>query len=135
MKKIAGLIVGAIIRYAGSSPSVLNMAVYSENSKYNSSFPPDTLSLHFPVKGTNKTYEYVFRGPIENVRDNEIDFKATFDPEIFFNIILPPIIFHAGYSLKRVSFIYLSHFFFNCVHTTKILFLVNFMGFSYMVFD
>lgn len=106
---IYGLIVGAIIRYAGSSPSVLNMAVYSESSKYNSSLPPDTLSLHFPVKGpnnamTNKTYEYVFRGPIVGVTDNEIDLKATFDPEIFFNIILPPIIFHAGYSLKRKYF-------------------------------
>lgn len=33
-----------------------------------------------------------------------MDLKATFDPEIFFNIILPPIIFHAGYSLKRKYF-------------------------------
>lgn len=38
-----------------------------------------------------------------DIEDNEMDLKATFDPEIFFNIILPPIIFHAGYSLKRVS--------------------------------
>lgn len=106
---IYGLIVGAIIRYAGSSPSVLNMSVFPDkSSKYNSSLPPDTLSLHFPVKGSsniiNKTYEYTFRGPIVDVQDNEIDLKATFDPEIFFNIILPPIIFHAGYSLKRKYF-------------------------------
>lgn len=51
----------------------------------------------------NKTYAYVFRGEIVKVEQNEIDLKATFDPEIFFNIILPPIIFHAGYCLKRVS--------------------------------
>lgn len=84
------------------------MQVYSDE-KYNTSLPPDTLSLHFPVKGpltikSNKTFQYTFRGEIVDLNENEIDLKATFDPEIFFNIILPPIIFHAGYSLKRVSF-------------------------------
>lgn len=81
------------------------MSVVSNDQNYNSSIPPDALSLNFPVKSgfslKNKTYEYTFRGEIQ-LRDNEIDLKATFDPEIFFNIILPPIIFHAGYSLKRV---------------------------------
>lgn len=106
---ILGLIVGAIIRYAGSTSPVLNMQVYSTDPKYNSSIPPDKLSLHFPVKGNynvklNKTFEYTFRGEIVDIQENEIDMKATFDPEIFFNIILPPIIFHAGYCLKRVSF-------------------------------
>lgn len=51
----------------------------------------------------NQTYAYTFRGQlIGNL--NEIDLKATFDPEVFFNIILPPIIFYAGYSLKRKYF-------------------------------
>lgn len=52
----------------------------------------------------NRTYVYKFRGEVDNVETNDIDLKATFDPEIFFNIILPPIIFYAGYSLKRKYF-------------------------------
>ncbi|KAL1464649.1 hypothetical protein WDU94_004277 [Cyamophila willieti] len=106
---IYGLIVGALIRYTGSTTPLLHIPVVPENTSqlHQLSLPPDTLWLKFPVKGSsniNKTYGYRFRGEIVDLENNEIDLKATFDPEIFFNIILPPIIFHAGYSLKRKYF-------------------------------
>lgn len=106
---LLGLIVGAIIRFAGSSTPTTHLPVEAEKSaRYNESLPPDSLWLKFP--GTlndtaaiqNRTYAYTFRGQLVGNHINEIDLKATFDPEIFFNIILPPIIFYAGYSLKRV---------------------------------
>ncbi|XP_043473034.1 sodium/hydrogen exchanger 7 isoform X4 [Leptopilina heterotoma] len=107
---IYGLIVGAIIRF-GFKPNSKNLSMFVEPSSpnnYHDTVPPDTLWLHFPEdKGggvvKNKTFAYNFRGEIFK-RGNDIDLKATFDPEIFFNIILPPIIFHAGYSLKRKYF-------------------------------
>ncbi|CAH0724724.1 unnamed protein product, partial [Brenthis ino] len=111
---IYGLIVGAIIRYAGSTNQVTHIDARPDpDTKYNLSVPPDILRFHFPDKiqistgdipVPNKTYAYSFRGEIVNLEQNEIDLKATFDPEIFFNIILPPIIFHAGYCLKRKYF-------------------------------
>ncbi|XP_026472497.1 sodium/hydrogen exchanger 7 isoform X2 [Ctenocephalides felis] len=111
---IYGLIVGAVIRYAGTTSPLIHLAVTPSNEmKYNHSVPPDTLWLKFPgilqhiqdVPSTqNKTYAYTFRGEVVDIEENEMDLKATFDPEIFFNIILPPIIFHAGYCLKRKYF-------------------------------
>ncbi|TDG45967.1 hypothetical protein AWZ03_007687 [Drosophila navojoa] len=110
---IYGLIVGAIIRYAGTNTTLVHMQVEPQGvPTYNDKLPPDTLWFKYPVNQTNstklpegvKTYAYVFRGQVYDIEENEIDLKATFDPEVFFNIILPPIIFYAGYSLKKKYF-------------------------------
>ncbi|GAB6027994.1 solute carrier 9, sub A, variant 3 [Chamberlinius hualienensis] len=107
---IYGLIVGAIIRYAGEESSVSHLRVVPANSiLLNSTLPPDTLWLEmlpppFERGNQNKTYAYIFRGEIVDAQSKMIDQKATFDSEIFFNILLPPIIFTAGYSLKRRYF-------------------------------
>lgn len=76
----AGLIVGAFIRYIGSSSPVLHMAVHQDESdKFNLSLPPDSLWLHFSTKGSavNKTYAYGFRGEIVDLEGNEIDLKVN----------------------------------------------------------
>ena len=52
----------------------------------------------------NKSWVYEFKGEIRDAGESEIDEKTIFDPEIFFNILLPPIIFHAGYSMKKKYF-------------------------------
>ncbi|XP_033168427.1 sodium/hydrogen exchanger 6 isoform X3 [Drosophila mauritiana] len=109
---IYGLIVGAIIRYAGTSATLVHIQVEPQGvPTYSDKLPPDTLWFRYPVNQTNGTkapdvitYAYVFRGQVHDVDENEIDLKATFDPEVFFNIILPPIIFYAGYSLKKKYF-------------------------------
>ncbi|KMY88580.1 sodium/hydrogen exchanger 6 isoform X6 [Drosophila simulans] len=109
---IYGLIVGAIIRYAGTSATLVHIPVEPQGvPTYSDKLPPDTLWFRYPVNQTNGTkapdvitYAYVFRGQVHDVDENEIDLKATFDPEVFFNIILPPIIFYAGYSLKKKYF-------------------------------
>ncbi|XP_055948633.1 sodium/hydrogen exchanger 6-like isoform X2 [Argiope bruennichi] len=110
-----GLIVGAIIRYGGEDYEVEHIRVVpARGYGKNLSFPPDNLYFQMQVskqsttgtgtKKENKTYAYAFRGEITDVDNRKLDQKATFDPEIFFNIILPPIIFNAGYSLKRKFF-------------------------------
>jgi hypothetical protein len=92
--------------------------VHNTSNHNYQSIPPDALWIKLNVsvnseKGSDtdqtyaeRWYAYLFSGELINRKeaDRQISEKATFDPEIFFNIILPPIIFNAGYSLKRRFF-------------------------------
>nr|WRO44053.1 sodium/hydrogen exchanger 6a [Rachycentron canadum] len=98
---IYGLLVGVVLRYGIHVPRDISNVTMS--CHVNAS--PATLLVN--VSG--KFYEYTLKGEISanevnDVQDNEMLRKVTFDPEVFFNILLPPIIFHAGYSLKRRHF-------------------------------
>ncbi|XP_029020196.1 sodium/hydrogen exchanger 6a [Betta splendens] len=98
---IYGLIVGVVLRYGIHVPRDVSNVTLS--CHVNAS--PATILVN--VSG--KFYEYALKGEISGnevneVQDNEMLRKVTFDPEVFFNILLPPIIFHAGYSLKRRHF-------------------------------
>ncbi|KAJ3598839.1 hypothetical protein NHX12_032803 [Muraenolepis orangiensis] len=99
---IYGLLVGVILRYGIPATSYHHKAppscVLTEG-------PSSTLLLNL----SGKFFEYTLKGEINsreihNVEQNDMLRKVTFDPEVFFNILLPPIIFHAGYSLKKRHF-------------------------------
>ncbi|XP_068056885.1 sodium/hydrogen exchanger 9 isoform X5 [Anomalospiza imberbis] len=98
-----GLVMGLIIRYVTKSPDVESGTVY-ECEKLKSG--PPTLLINI----TNQVYEYQYKREIShhNVNGHQgnamLQKQMTFDPSIFFNILLPPIIFHAGYSLKKRHF-------------------------------
>ncbi|KAM6907207.1 sodium/hydrogen exchanger 6-like [Xenentodon cancila] len=98
---IYGLLVGVILRFGIHVPQSMSNVTLS--CAVNAS--PATLLLN--VSG--RFYEYTLKGEVirgkgHQVQDDEMLRKVTFDPEVFFNILLPPIIFHAGYSLKRRHF-------------------------------
>uniref|UniRef100_A0A8C2WCK3 Sodium/hydrogen exchanger n=1 Tax=Cyclopterus lumpus TaxID=8103 RepID=A0A8C2WCK3_CYCLU len=99
---IYGLLVGVILRYGIPATS------------YHHKTPPSCSLMEGPVSTvllnvSGKFFEYTLKGEINsreihNVEQNDMLRKVTFDPEVFFNILLPPIIFHAGYSLKKRDF-------------------------------
>merc|ERR1711963_830526 len=98
-----GLIVGAILRYAGGRNSITAVDVVLANTSYNALHsPPDMVRLNM----SDKTLGYGLLGvdTANTHHYNEVQEKATFDSEIFFYVILPPIIFHAGYSMRKKQF-------------------------------
>uniref|UniRef100_A0A8C0KBX9 Sodium/hydrogen exchanger n=1 Tax=Canis lupus dingo TaxID=286419 RepID=A0A8C0KBX9_CANLU len=99
---VYGLIMGLILRYATAPTDIESGTVYDCGKL---AFSPSTLLINI----TDQVYEYKYKREISqhNIsphQGNAILEKMTFDPEIFFNVLLPPIIFHAGYSLKKRHF-------------------------------
>jgi sodium/hydrogen exchanger-like protein 6/7 len=104
---IYGLLMGAVLHYFG-----INVKIVSENleSRVPMVVPADYVTIKTRIlgdKNPNQThfYTYEFRGEIQPSAKlgSQISY-ASVDPEVFFNIILPPIVLNAGLSLKRRHF-------------------------------
>uniref|UniRef100_A0A2K5IW97 Cation/H+ exchanger transmembrane domain-containing protein n=1 Tax=Colobus angolensis palliatus TaxID=336983 RepID=A0A2K5IW97_COLAP len=90
---ICGLIVGVILRYDTPSTSGCKSLNCTQEDRAFSTLV---------VNVRDKFFEYTLKGEISPGKINSIEqnamlWKVTFDPEVFFNIFLPPVIFHAGY--------------------------------------
>ncbi|KAK3596907.1 hypothetical protein CHS0354_031686 [Potamilus streckersoni] len=100
LSMIYGLIVGAIIRYSNSPAKEITAEATLKN--FNLSENPETIY----ITRFNQTLKYDLVGFVKKVAVEEVPLEktVTFDSEIFFNIMLPIIIFEAGYSMKRRHF-------------------------------
>ena len=98
---VFGIIVGAIIKYIRFHDSYNNSITV--DSCNNLTVAPEILKVN--INGT--FYSYAFKGIIyhdDDAYENELEARSTFNPEIFFHVLLPPIIFSAGYNMKKRYF-------------------------------
>lgn len=100
---------GAAIRYIGLEVKISSIT-YPPDDIPTPSGPPDYIivpmtNLGDPSVRLNHTYAYEFRGELSQSTKlgSQISY-ASVDPEVFFNLILPPIVLNAGLSLKRKQF-------------------------------
>ncbi|XP_071084481.1 sodium/hydrogen exchanger 9-like isoform X3 [Haliotis cracherodii] len=116
LSMIYGLIVGVIIKfiYATPTPPVTPddskvWAVLSEsnNQTYYSGNAPPSLYISLPDSKNataNETFKYNLTSDGSAKPEPMLEKAVTFEPELFFNVMLPLIIFEAGYSMKRRHF-------------------------------
>lgn len=104
---IYGIIMGAALRYFGLEVTVTSALLVDQLPQ---SAPADYVivearNLAYKNATQSHLYAYEFRGELQKSAKlgSQISY-ASVDPEVFFNIILPPIVLNAGLSLKRVHF-------------------------------
>lgn len=107
LSMIYGMIVGVIIKYGSFQPSTKPPHVEIINTG-NNTYPDDEApeSVLLSVRNKSMTIKYNIWGEVteENKALSQLVMAVTFDPELFFNVLLPFIIFEAGYSMKRRHF-------------------------------
>lgn len=104
---IYGLIMGAALSYFGLEVRISSVELEDLLPR---SVPDDYVIVkarNLGDKNANQShvYAYEFRGELQPSAKlgSQISY-ASVDPEVFFNIILPPIVLNAGLSLKRRHF-------------------------------
>ena len=102
---IFGMAVGAMIKYSEIHNKKQPLAVKIKNCG-NLTMAPHNVFVN--INGTEYSYRLDgIRFPAQSPYTdemNEIETKSSFNPEIFFYVLLPPIIFHAGYSMQKRYF-------------------------------
>ncbi|OWF52324.1 Sodium/hydrogen exchanger 7 [Mizuhopecten yessoensis] len=109
LSMIYGMIVGMVIRYGSSASTETPEVELTNNETFYAFQPPSSVILNLKTEenSTDKLHslKYNLWGMVnENEQMAPIVRAVTFDPEFFFNIMLPFIIFEAGYSMKRRHF-------------------------------
>ncbi|RDD41277.1 Sodium/hydrogen exchanger 9 [Trichoplax sp. H2] len=103
---IYGVIMGAIIKYS-TQPDQQDYPIQCSLNKTNGSLP---LLLSASLENVSYSYQLLAIHDRESPATAESPLVETmiFDPEIFFYVLLPPVIFYAGYDLRHFPLLYVA---------------------------
>ena len=105
-----GMLIGYMVLWTNTGRIESNTIQVIPSNKSSIYRPPDFLRLGVskPDNSVVHFHYEIIEGLVADskaeIEKKKIERKTVFSPEIFFNIILPPVIFNAGYSLKKRRF-------------------------------